>query len=349
MPRATRRGVKRTTPDVQTADVTPNRRARTGGQQQLGNAFFANAQPVIMDGIKQQNPLPESWNDLHKAVSRFVLAQGRISQQALRDVMTEYKQDPVQDMSLVAAVNAKLRPMNIELRRVSSDVNGAVWYVLFNLNPKQHMEVGTAFDKSTFAFYRLVVDTILSASKGRLSFKKTRDLYKDKSLTKIAKVKALTRDKANRALDTFVEKGWLEQFNVVGDAQRTRNGTDRYFTLGVRAFAELKYYIKEALAGEEARQCTNCNDVTVYGHAHKDHGGAHTCSLYFHMACKQLRFTSPTATCPECKRTWSDAAEDQDVAVDTQATETDAQTPPEETADAGTEPAVAAVDEMEMA
>jgi hypothetical protein len=227
--------------------------------------------------------------------------------------------------STIQTVNARLAPLDYEIRSMRDQVSKNLTYALVNTTSDAMVQLATTFSPDAISYIKRLLDEMFERNNTRnreimaVASIKAKDLAKAprQQQSQIqgddeddeAAIQAVPRDnglkisEAESVLAQLVEQSFL---------QKSRNG---YYSLAPRSLMELRSYLKETYnepadpedPGYEPviriRDCEGCREIVTVGQRcpHRD------CGVRLHDGCAQQYFRARRGNkeCPSCRTEWS--------------------------------------------
>ncbi|KAH6918661.1 Nse1 non-SMC component of SMC5-6 complex-domain-containing protein [Coprinopsis sp. MPI-PUGE-AT-0042] len=235
-----------------------------------------------------------SNKDVYRLYLQAVLSRGIMSESVAKLLMQKcYKtvkgcnemlqMDPPSWDTFVTNLNDSIDRLDFEFRLVTDENNGNVFYALVNRKGDEIAQVATDYTPAEIAFFKAVVEQIMSAGNDAFS------VGSRAAVREITNLKLnMTQTHGENLLSSFVAKGWLHQ------SKRGR------YSLAARSLLELGPYLKSTY-GEEVLECHFCGKILTRGvTCQKD-----SCEVRVHYHCfERFARAQKQPACPKCRTEW---------------------------------------------
>ncbi|KAK0156339.1 Non-structural maintenance of chromosomes element 1 [Merluccius polli] len=183
----------------------------------------------------------------------------------------------------IDAINAKLEPMYMSIRKGSSEDDGMQYYALVNTANTELTRMSSDYADNELELFRRTLDLIMSSDSGTAS---STDILNSADTLQTRK---LTKSAAEGLLKRLVLDGWLIE----------KQGDHR---LSTRCIMEMEAYIR-TMYEEQVKVCSVCHCL-----AFKCQMCANPlCTVKIHYPCAAKYFKSkPVQKCPGCSELWPD-------------------------------------------
>lgn len=180
----------------------------------------------------------------------------------------------------ISAINKKLKPLCMELRHGKAEDDGTSYFALINTFEGDHSQVATEFNPNEIAFFKKVLDLIVTSNDGFVSAMTLVNLGTEME-------QKMTASVSEALLTKLVEEKWLTEI-------------DGEFMLGPRSIIELSMYLKN-IYQEEIPDCKFCSNIVVKGQT------CANCGIRVHLYCANRCLKGRSADsrkCPGCQARW---------------------------------------------
>ncbi|XP_070617021.1 non-structural maintenance of chromosomes element 1 homolog isoform X1 [Erythrolamprus reginae] len=185
--------------------------------------------------------------------------------------------DPLDDF--LAALNAQLQPLSMEIRKGAAEDSGQTFVALVNLAETDITKMASDFSETELELFKKTLDLILMSGNG---FAPSTEIL---NLADQLKPKRMKKTEVEQVLQQLVQKKWLCE-------------KEGEYTLHIRSILELEQYIFRHYP-EAARKCHICHSLSVQSQVCED------CGIVLHCSCLSKYFqTQPEPRCPHCKQFW---------------------------------------------
>ncbi|KAJ1661159.1 hypothetical protein IWQ61_000029 [Dispira simplex] len=233
-----------------------------------------------------------AYTDRHRLFLQNFLIQRYMPQVTAEQLYDTIVQRTPQDGSnsvpldeFLHAINRKLDPLSLELRKTQHQLTGDKVWALVNTRGDDIAQLATHYSTGKLAAFKKLVEAIMTAEDGNYCLGSTASL----SLVQREGSSSMTKQLAQEFLGELVNDHWL----VLSEGG--------HYTLAPRAILELQTYLKEEYP-EWVQECHLCKDLVTMG-LRCDHDG---CNAVLHVCCAQRYLSLHHNECPACQREWTD-------------------------------------------
>ncbi|KAK7014916.1 Non-structural maintenance of chromosomes element 1 [Favolaschia claudopus] len=184
--------------------------------------------------------------------------------------------------AFVIKVNQALDPLDLEFRHLQEETTGREMYAIVNRKGDEVAQMATDYTPTEIAFFKALVDQIMSAPRESFSLSSLAALRE----VSVLKKSNMTKTQAEVVLSSFVAKGWL---------QKSKRGR---YSLSTRALLELQPYLKSTFP-DEVIECVICFEIMTKGIACT----GPNCQVRMHYHCF-TKYTARNRKCPTCNCDW---------------------------------------------
>jgi len=177
-------------------------------------------------------------------------------------------------------INKSLRPLDMEIRHEISEDDGAVHYGLVNTAEDEHSKMATDFSPNDIAFFKKVMDLIVTSPDGTVSSMDALNTSSDLD-------KKMTMSHAEELIEKLVKDNWMSE-------------SSGSYSLGPRAMLELHPYLKRVYE-DDIVDCMMCHTIAIKGQC------CTQCEGKIHIRCAARYFQGRAQkTCPnqQCGAVW---------------------------------------------
>ncbi|XP_063171300.1 non-structural maintenance of chromosomes element 1 homolog isoform X2 [Candoia aspera] len=222
--------------------------------------------------------------DAHRRFLQALLARGIVEEpeaERLRRLCCERHQVGYVDEQLdyfIRALNVRLQPLSMEIRKGTAEENRKTYFALVNLAETDITKMASDFSENELELFKKTMDLILLSGNG---FASSTEIL---NLADQLKPKKMKKMEAEQVLQQLVQKKWLHE-------------KEGEYTLHTRSILELEQYIFRHYP-ESAQKCHICHSLSVQQ-------ACEDCEIVAHWSCLSTYFDAqPEQRCPHCKRLW---------------------------------------------
>ncbi|KAJ1969655.1 hypothetical protein IWQ62_000482 [Dispira parvispora] len=233
-----------------------------------------------------------AYTDRHRLFLQNFLVQRYMPQVAVEQLYDTIVQRTPQDNSTSApleeflyAINRKLDPLSLELRRTQHQLTGDKVWALVNTRGDDIAQLATHYSAGKLTAFKKLVEAIMTAKDGNYCLGSTASL----SLVQREGSSSMSKQLAQEFLGELVNDHWL----VLSEGG--------HYTLAPRAILELQTYLKDEYP-EWIQECHLCKDLVTMG-LRCDYPD---CNAILHVYCAQRYQSLQQNECPACRREWAD-------------------------------------------
>ncbi|XP_042293661.1 non-structural maintenance of chromosomes element 1 homolog [Sceloporus undulatus] len=226
-----------------------------------------------------------SLTEAHRQFAQALLALGAVEAGVARGILRRCCERhrvhcaPERLDEFVAALNARLQPLSMEIRKGLAEEDGRAFYAMVNLAENEVTKLASDYSESELELFKKTLDLILSSESG---FAPSTAIL---NLADQVKPKKMRKTEAEQVLQSLVQGKWLQE----------REGE---YTLTVRSILELEQYILSHYP-ESARKCHICHSLSIQSQVCGD------CGTAMHLPCLAKYFHGQAEPrCPHCKQFW---------------------------------------------
>ncbi|XP_065062340.1 non-structural maintenance of chromosomes element 1 homolog [Rhopilema esculentum] len=182
--------------------------------------------------------------------------------------------------AFISIINKNLKPIFMEIRHGKSEDDGTSYYALVNCSEDEHSKLATSFTANEIAFFKRVLESIVSSDDGYLPSMTLVNLGSELDVK-------ISASASESLLTKLVEEKWLTEID--GD-----------FSLGPRTLIELSMYLKN-IYNEEIPDCKMCMHIVIKGQT------CANCGVRIHLYCAARFFKGrdlDARKCPGCQANW---------------------------------------------
>eukprot|EP00042_Codosiga_hollandica_P021304 m.73470 g.73470 ORF g.73470 m.73470 type:complete len:293 (+) comp50301_c0_seq19:60-938(+) len=234
----------------------------------------------------------DALTDNHRIVLQWVMSRQVVAHSALRALharvlATTHIADSSSLNQFVGVINDALSPLFMKIASVAREDTGERMWALINEADDEHAKLATSLKPQEIAYFRLLIDRIMSNPRGLISSTDAMNLPSEASATEDRI--PLTKSACSDLCKSFAAKLWLLE------------PTKGYYSLGPRAISELSLHLTNAFP-DQVRHCGICKSLAILG----DVCGVETCPAKFHWRCLVQYFQQvPERICASCKKPWA--------------------------------------------
>jgi hypothetical protein len=186
---------------------------------------------------------------------------------------------------VIEDINNNIRFMQLEVRKLVYEVDGAEYWALVNNQPDTTSKLATTLDELQLTFVKALLQLII----GTTGMVASDDIHRCLRTLTPEVAKKITPAVREKTLLTLVKDGWL------------RKQEDTYY-IGVRAYADLR-----TLIATSQSTCCFCQSTCILGRRH-----TRGCVAKIHHHCAKKWFESAqNQKCPRCHAAWTNEIEDE--------------------------------------
>lgn len=178
-------------------------------------------------------------------------------------------------------INKSVGPFDMEIRRGISEDDGVVHFGLVNTAEDEHSKMATDYSPNDIAFFKKVMDLIVTSPDGTVSSMDTLNIAPD-----LEKKMGITH--AEKLVEKLVKDNWMSE-------------SSGSYSLGPRAMLELHPYLKRVYE-DDIVDCMICHTIAIKGQC------CSQCEGKIHKRCAARYFQRRAQkTCPnqQCGAVWT--------------------------------------------
>ncbi|KAF0037626.1 hypothetical protein F2P81_010500 [Scophthalmus maximus] len=218
-------------------------------EEQLVNLFTTSLQRRIqfVPSRAPSRDMAQQMGDGHRRFLQTMMANGVVDEQGARSLHqhccethnTQYARDKLDDF--IAAINSKLQPMFMQIRKGMSEDNGQQYYALVNMAETDVTRMSSDYADNELELFRKTMDLIVGTESGKAS--STDILNSADTLT----TKKLKKSETEHLLNRLVHGQWLSE----------KRGE---YTLSTRCIIEMEPYIR-TMYQDQVKVCQICHNI----------------------------------------------------------------------------------------
>ncbi|XP_053712891.1 non-structural maintenance of chromosomes element 1 homolog isoform X2 [Synchiropus splendidus] len=225
--------------------------------------------------------------DSHRRFLQTLMANGIVSERQARTLHRfccethNAPYDPENLDNFVSAINAKLQPLSMQIRKGLSEEKGDQHYALVNMTENDVTKLSSDYAENELELFKKIMDLIVGSDCGTatsIDILNSTDTLTTKKLKKI---------EAEQLLNRLVQDQWLCEKQGV-------------YSLSTRCILEMESYIR-AMYQDQLKLCHICHNVAFQCQVCENP----TCSIRIHNPCATRYFKDrKEPQCPACNDAW---------------------------------------------